>query len=581
MQSPFKFLDSYTLEDKDNFFGREKEVEQLYTMVNQNRLILVYGQSGTGKTSLVQCGLASQFESVDWYSIFIRRGEDINRSFDDALRKALKDELYDSYPETIEELYALYVRPIYLLFDQFEELFILGTPEERALFFQHVTSILEARIPCRIIFIMREEYLAHLYEFEKIIPNLLDRRLRVEGMSYKNVGTVVQQSFERFNINLEDTDRNTEQIINNLSSGSAGIHLPYLQVYLDMLYREEYQRTYPNKAPSDPFPFLEITTSEIDDFGKIDNVLDKFLEEQSDTLQQKLQKQYDYFPENGVLRILDIFVTEEGTKRPLKYSRQEDQLVLPPKASIPDLSSAIFSEALLELEKLRLLRFSDDTIELSHDTLAILIDQKRTNEQRQLNAILRQLKSAYAAHSRTREYLTQKQLTAYEPFIPKLKLDDTILAFVKNSKAHVEDLAFAEKQRQERELELTRQKLATEQRAAKRQRIFSGVIGAALVLAIVLGAYAAKQSKTLAANQAQIEREKDKANELLINFKREQADRVKGEVEDIVRRALILASRGHLSEQDSLLEDAKAKLQPFQDNPLLDELVEEVDHLLN
>ena len=49
MRSPFKFLDPFTLEDRDSFFGREKEVEQLYTMVNQNRLILVYGPVGHGQ----------------------------------------------------------------------------------------------------------------------------------------------------------------------------------------------------------------------------------------------------------------------------------------------------------------------------------------------------------------------------------------------------------------------------------------------------------------------------------------------------------------------------------------------------
>ena len=32
-KSPFKFLDSYTKEDRDIFFGREAEVEELYQKV--------------------------------------------------------------------------------------------------------------------------------------------------------------------------------------------------------------------------------------------------------------------------------------------------------------------------------------------------------------------------------------------------------------------------------------------------------------------------------------------------------------------------------------------------------------------
>ena len=49
MRSPFKFLDPFTLEDRDSFFGREKEVEQSYAMANQYRLILVYGPVGHGQ----------------------------------------------------------------------------------------------------------------------------------------------------------------------------------------------------------------------------------------------------------------------------------------------------------------------------------------------------------------------------------------------------------------------------------------------------------------------------------------------------------------------------------------------------
>ena len=74
VQSPFKFLDAYNKEDKDIFFGRDEEVEQLYELVFQSNLTLVYGQSGTGKTSLVQCGLANRFAASDWFNVYIRRG---------------------------------------------------------------------------------------------------------------------------------------------------------------------------------------------------------------------------------------------------------------------------------------------------------------------------------------------------------------------------------------------------------------------------------------------------------------------------------------------------------------------------
>ena len=86
MKTPFKFLDAYTYNDRYNFFGREDETEELYRMVFKSSLILIYGLSGTGKTSLVQCGLASKFDGPDWFPFFLRRGADFNQSLDQVIQ---------------------------------------------------------------------------------------------------------------------------------------------------------------------------------------------------------------------------------------------------------------------------------------------------------------------------------------------------------------------------------------------------------------------------------------------------------------------------------------------------------------
>ena len=78
--NPFKFLDSYEKEDKDRFFGRSKETAQLFNAVKRSNLVMVYGASGTGKTSLINCGLGNKFLTSDWLPIFIRRKNNINDS---------------------------------------------------------------------------------------------------------------------------------------------------------------------------------------------------------------------------------------------------------------------------------------------------------------------------------------------------------------------------------------------------------------------------------------------------------------------------------------------------------------------
>ncbi|MEZ4897233.1 MAG: ATP-binding protein [Saprospiraceae bacterium] len=75
IRSPFKFLDPYTLKDRKIFFGRSQEIETLYKMAFQTDIMLIYGRSGTGKTSLVQCGLGNRFNESDWFDIFVRKAK--------------------------------------------------------------------------------------------------------------------------------------------------------------------------------------------------------------------------------------------------------------------------------------------------------------------------------------------------------------------------------------------------------------------------------------------------------------------------------------------------------------------------
>ena len=138
INSPFKFLRPYQKEDINYFFGRKSETEELYEFVNRNRIVLVYGQSGTGKTSLIQCGLANLFEPTDWIPVYIRRKADINRSLIRELKAMLEPDptateeefdgknYLDELSSLVQQITAHYLRPVFLIFDQFEEVLILG-----------------------------------------------------------------------------------------------------------------------------------------------------------------------------------------------------------------------------------------------------------------------------------------------------------------------------------------------------------------------------------------------------------------------------------------------------------------------
>ena len=240
IKSPFKFLDPYTLEDRDFFFGRDEEVEQLYEMMFDTNLVLIYGPSGAGKTSLIQCGLASHFRKTDWFDLLIRRREDINNSLIREIKRHAITDIPDesSLSQAVNSLYLDYFKPIYLIFDQFEELYLLGEEQERQSFIQNISELLAADLPCKLIFSMREEFIAHLYDFEKVVPVLFDHRQRIEPMSFANVKKVILGSAEKFNIRIENTEETIDEIIENVSAGRSGVQLSYLQVYLDRLYRK-------------------------------------------------------------------------------------------------------------------------------------------------------------------------------------------------------------------------------------------------------------------------------------------------------------------------------------------------------
>lgn len=71
-ESVWPGLSSYTEKEASLFFGRDAEIEKLYTLAVNSPLCTLYGPSGTGKSSLLQAGVFPRFREDGYLPVLIR-----------------------------------------------------------------------------------------------------------------------------------------------------------------------------------------------------------------------------------------------------------------------------------------------------------------------------------------------------------------------------------------------------------------------------------------------------------------------------------------------------------------------------
>lgn len=203
-RKPFKFLDPYGIEDRDIFFGRDLEISEIYSRFYRSRILLVYGESGSGKTSLVQCGLGSEIPAEDVQFITVRSAVSPLESLKKEILKiaTFPDGESLSCADMLQEAVFIKSKTIGLIFDQFEEFFIFQPSSVRDQFILEMNDWLARDLNIRIVICIREEYLARMTEMEAFIPQLYQNRLWVRRMSREQA----QEREKATNIVLNNPD---------------------------------------------------------------------------------------------------------------------------------------------------------------------------------------------------------------------------------------------------------------------------------------------------------------------------------------------------------------------------------------
>ena len=397
-KSPYKFLDSYTSEDRDIFFGREKEIEELYYKVAESNILVVYGSSGTGKTSLIQCGLASKFQDADWLPVLVRKGGDINESLKKALANLALTPLRkkNNTAQDIQSVYLDHFKPIYILFDQFEELFIFGSENEIDTFIDNLKLCLDANLSCRYIFILRGEYLENLARFEEKIPNFFNNRVRIERMTRVNAANVITGPANLFGIKM--TDGFAQKVLDRLSGNRQMVELTYLQVYIDKLYKIAVGKDTANPVFDDAL---------LQQVGQIDDILGGFLDEQLAKAPNPVV----------AMAILKAFVSNDGTKRQMAPKDVCEYTT----ALGHDITPADIEANINQFVGLRIIKDKDEDgkFELRHDALAAKIYEQISNAEKELIEVRQFIMVRYQDFVRRSVYLMPADIDYIRPYYNK------------------------------------------------------------------------------------------------------------------------------------------------------------------
>ena len=235
--SSFLGLRSYSEAQAALFFGRDKEINLLTTLVRANTLTIVFGKSGTGKTSLLNAGVFPKLRKDKSLPLRIRLdfredSPDLITQIKNVLRSEIDRNGFkvEQYPsnETLWEYFHREpfwktVTPI-LVFDQFEEMFTLGKKsirfgdKEIETFWEELSDLVENSIPeklvsefldhpetinydyktqkIKMLFAFREEFLPEFESVKTKIPSIKYSRFRLMPMNGNQAYEVITKTWK-------------------------------------------------------------------------------------------------------------------------------------------------------------------------------------------------------------------------------------------------------------------------------------------------------------------------------------------------------------------------------------------------
>jgi len=298
-EEPYKALVAYEAHDRALFFGREREIEDLTALVHAHRLVLLYGASGVGKTSLLQAGVIPRLEEAGpgYTVVNVRALTDPADAVCTALRRELPAAELPAGDTSLVDFLTATVRaidrPLVVVIDQFEEFFIRLSPEFRAEFIAELGALYEAReLLVKVVLSLREDYLARVSEMEGRIPEIFQTKMRLLPLTREQAWEAIVCPMEALGYSYDPAL--VKRLLNDLER--EGVMPPQLQLVCNALF---------HRARAEGRKIITVTDYET--LGGAQGVLRGYLDEE-----------LHRFPsEERVLarRVLEELVTAERTRK--------------------------------------------------------------------------------------------------------------------------------------------------------------------------------------------------------------------------------------------------------------------------
>ncbi|MDB4550181.1 ATP-binding protein, partial [Akkermansiaceae bacterium] len=252
--NPFPGLRPFQSDEEHLFFGRENQTLELLQILRDNRFVGVIGTSGSGKSSLVRCGLLSELyggsfldAGTDWEVAVMNPG---GGPFSQLSKALVSADIYDSEEDDIHlKLNATLRRSrlglieairqsdlpegtnVLLVVDQFEEIFRYSEAgeEEGEAADDFVSMILEAAkqssIPIYVIITMRSDYIGDCSKFEGLPEEINEGEYLIPRLSREEYKSVIEGPIKVGGGKL--APRLLQRLLNDI--GTESDQLPCLQ----------------------------------------------------------------------------------------------------------------------------------------------------------------------------------------------------------------------------------------------------------------------------------------------------------------------------------------------------------------